>query len=93
MLPNAAVDFDAYPLCVPAVRNLEQIDFHPNVTFFVGENGAGKSTVLEALAMALGLSSEGGTRHARVETVGLGIAFARLVNRWATTRLRVFHLD
>ena len=69
-LPDAALDFDAYPLCIPAVRDLEQIDFHPNVTFFVGENGAGKSTVLEALAIALGFSSEGGTRHARVETVG-----------------------
>ncbi len=48
------IDFDSYPFNIPAVRDLEQIRFHPGVTFFVGENGAGKSTVLEALAVALG---------------------------------------
>jgi predicted ATPase len=68
-LPNTPAGFDSYPFDIPAVRDLERIAFHPNVTFFVGENGAGKSTVLEALAMALGFSAEGGTRNARVETV------------------------
>ena len=63
------MDFDQYPFHIPAVRDLEGLAFHPNVTFFVGENGAGKSTVLEALAVALGFSPEGGTRNARVETV------------------------
>lgn len=29
------------------------IDFHPKVTFFVGGNGSGKSTVLEVLALRL----------------------------------------
>lgn len=45
------------------------IDFHPNVTFFVGENGSGKSTVLEAIALALGFGPEGGTRSVRFQTV------------------------
>lgn len=67
--PDAALDFDRYPFSIAAVQQLEQIEFHPDVTFFVGENGSGKSTVLEALALSLGLSSEGGSRHARVETV------------------------
>jgi predicted ATPase len=59
------VDFDddEYPFCIPAVRNMYTICPHADVTFFVGENGAGKSTILEAIAVAMGLPSEGGTRN------------------------------
>lgn len=67
--PDAAPDYDAYPSSIPAVRELPSIDFHPNVTFFVGENGSGKSTVLEAIALALGFGPEGGTRSVRFQTV------------------------
>lgn len=66
---TAGIDAGAYPFSIPAVRALEGIAFHADVTFFVGENGSGKSTVLEAIAMALGFSPEGGTRSVRVETV------------------------
>jgi predicted ATPase len=66
--PDAAIDFDRYPFSIPAVRDMANIDFHPNVTFFVGENGSGKSTVLEALALALGFGSEGGTLNVRLQT-------------------------
>ena len=55
--------FDAYPFCLPAVRNLDVLPLHPKVTFIVGENGSGKSTLLEALAVALGLNAEGGSRN------------------------------
>lgn len=72
--PDAAPDFDAYPFSIPAVREIEKIDFHPDVTFFVGENGAGKSTVLEAIAMALGYSAEGGTRSVRLQTTGAAVS-------------------
>src|SRR5207249_1476987 len=37
--------------------------FHPKVTFLVGENGIGKSTLLEAVAVACGLNPEGGSRN------------------------------
>lgn len=40
---------------------------HP-VTFFVGENGTGKSTLLEAIAVAYGFNPEGGTRNFRFST-------------------------
>jgi predicted ATPase len=63
------LDFDVYPFNVAAVRELSNIDFHPNVTFFVGENGSGKSTVLEALAIALGFGAEGGTKNVQFRTV------------------------
>jgi predicted ATPase len=67
--PDAVLDFDAWPLTIPAVREIERIEFHPDVTFFVGENGSGKSTILEALAIALGFGPEGGTRNVRFSTV------------------------
>lgn len=67
--PDAEFDFDEYPFNIPAVRELDSIEFHPNVTFFVGENGSGKSTVLEAIAIALGFGPEGGTKNVQFRTV------------------------
>jgi predicted ATPase len=58
--PQAELDLENYPFTIPAVRELGELEPHPDVTFFVGENGAGKSTVLEAIAVALGLPAEGG---------------------------------
>lgn len=55
------VDVDDYPFTIPAVRYMDTIYPHADVTFFVGENGAGKSTILEAIAVASGLPSEGGS--------------------------------
>lgn len=43
-----------FPFSMPLVQSLERLDFSAPVTFFVGENGTGKSTVLEALAAAIG---------------------------------------
>jgi len=60
--PRADIDYDSYPFTIPAVRDMGVLEMHPDVTFFVGENGAGKSTVLEAIAVALGLPAEGGPR-------------------------------
>ena len=55
-------DANGYPFSLPAVRALESLDFAP-VTFFVGENGTGKSTLLEAIAVASGFNAEGGTKN------------------------------
>ena len=44
--------------------------FHPQVTFLVGENGTGKSTLLEALAVASGFPVEGGSKNVRIQTHG-----------------------
>ena len=52
-----------YPFGLPAVRHLDELVFHPKVTFLVGENGAGKSTLIEALAVAWGFNAEGGSRN------------------------------
>ena len=64
--PDAVVDLDSYPFTIPAIRDFVQMDFHRDVTFFVGENGSGKSTMLEALAVALGFGKDGGTRNVRI---------------------------
>lgn len=53
--------FSEYPFCLTAVRNLFELELHPKVTFIIGENGTGKSTILEAMAVAYGFNPEGGT--------------------------------
>ncbi|MDI9479687.1 MAG: AAA family ATPase [Bacillota bacterium] len=57
--------FSDYPFCLPAVKTLDILPLHPNVTFLVGENGTGKSTLLEAIAICWGFNPEGGTNNFR----------------------------
>lgn len=53
---------DEWPFTVPAIRQLAErgIRFDTPVTFLVGENGTGKSTLVEALAEAYGIDVRGG---------------------------------
>lgn len=53
--------YDHFPLNLPVIRYLDEIVFHPNITYIVGENGTGKSTLLEGIALSLGFNAEGGT--------------------------------
>jgi predicted ATPase len=57
-----------HPFDLPAIRHLGEREFTAPVTVFVGENGMGKSTLLEALAVAVGLNAEGGSRNLRFAT-------------------------
>jgi predicted ATPase len=43
-----------FPFTLRIVQSLKGIEFDSPVAFFVGENGSGKSTILEALACAVG---------------------------------------
>ncbi|MEO7398286.1 MAG: AAA family ATPase [Ilumatobacteraceae bacterium] len=63
---------DEWPMTIPAVEQLARdgLDLAPGVTFLVGENGSGKSTVVEAVAEALGLAPEGGSTGSRHATRG-----------------------
>jgi predicted ATPase len=59
-----------WPRTVPAVDQLlrDGLTLDQGVTFLVGENGSGKSTIVEAVAMLFGLSPEGGTRFGHHST-------------------------
>ena len=56
---RAGGDEGRFPFSVPAIRTLDGLDLARPVTFFVGENGSGKSTVLEAIAAAARLPTVG----------------------------------
>lgn len=57
------IDRGSYLRSIEALRGVESLQFEKAVTFFVGENGSGKSTFLEALAVAYGFNPEGGTKN------------------------------
>ena len=52
---------DSYLRDIAALRFAESIELDHAITFFVGENGTGKSTLLEGVAVACGFSAEGGS--------------------------------
>ena len=61
----------SYLNTLPMVKYLKEkggIALNSNVTFFVGENGTGKSTLLEAIAVAYGFNAEGGSRNFNFST-------------------------
>lgn len=66
---RAPINRHRWPATLAPIRQIlnSGLDFGP-ATIFVGENGAGKSTVVEALAAAFGLNPEGGTHAAMHQT-------------------------
>ncbi|MEO6783049.1 MAG: AAA family ATPase [Bradyrhizobium sp.] len=53
-------DPDAYPFCLPFLRNEFELSFDRAITIIVGENGTGKSTLLEGIAVYAGFDEAGG---------------------------------
>ena len=51
----------SYLRSIKTIAGIDRLAFHSPITFFVGENGTGKSTLLEAMAVAYGFNPEGGT--------------------------------
>lgn len=60
----------SYVNSLPFIRYLvgDSIHLTSPVTFFVGENGSGKSTMLEAIAVAYGFNPEGGSKNYNFST-------------------------
>lgn len=85
-LVSALVDDDAptdgYSFDLPAVRALDALQFDA-VTVLVGDNGTGKSTLVEAIAVAAGFNAEGGSRNLQFATFATHSELAdRLTLRW-----------
>lgn len=53
---------------IKSLQKMERLEFSKRVTFLVGENGTGKSTLIEALAVNLGFNPEGGTLNFNFST-------------------------
>jgi predicted ATPase len=84
---------ERFPFSVPAVRSLSELRFASPVTFFVGENGSGKSTVLEGIAAAAGLPAVGSDDLARDRTLDAQRQLARALRlSWSHRTHRGFFL-
>ena len=57
------IDNNKYPFNIKCLNNFEELKLDNSVTLFYGENGVGKSTLIEAIAIALGLNPEGGSNN------------------------------
>lgn len=68
IVSDNGLDQNVYPFNIPALKFLESLSFHPDVTFIIGENGSGKSTFIEAIALRLGFGFEGGTKNFHYKT-------------------------
>jgi len=58
-----------FPFSVPAIATLTELEMTTAVTLLVGENGSGKSTFLEALAIAANLPAVGSSHLAADPTL------------------------
>jgi predicted ATPase len=70
-LDESDVAPSGYPFTLPVVAGLRaagRLALDPAVTFLVGDNGTGKSTLIEAIAVAAGFNPEGGSNNFRFST-------------------------
>ena len=63
ILHGRVQDWNAYPFSLPAIKSLDELKLRARVCLFAGENGTGKSTLLEAIAAHYGFGREGGNRN------------------------------
>src|SRR5213075_1406848 len=94
--PSRIANREAYPFCLPLLRDDFELSFDKAITIIVGENGTGKSTLLEGIAVLAGFDEAGGAKgyrpvdHSRaIEGSGGGLAEAlraswlpKLSNGW-----------
>jgi len=58
--PSRMSDREAYPFCLPFLHDDFSLTFDRAITIIVGENGTGKSTLLEGIAALAGYDGAGG---------------------------------
>jgi predicted ATPase len=74
--PASISDRKAYPFCLPFLRDDFSLTFDRAVTIIVGENGTGKSTLLEGIAVLAGYDEAGG-----------GKGYATVDHSWALEKM------
>jgi predicted ATPase len=87
--PPSGIDPAAYPYCLPMFRSgVFELSFDKPVTIIAGENGVGKSTLLEGIAVLAGFDESGGgpgyraVDNSRALEVGGGTLAAALRGSW-----------
>jgi predicted ATPase len=63
--PARVADRSAYPFCLPFLGDEFELNFDRAFTIIVGENGTGKSTLLEGIAVLAGYDEAGGGKGYR----------------------------
>ena len=94
LLQSLRLDNSAgWPWTIPALNALHSLQFSAPVTIFCGENGTGKSTLLEAIARKSGRIALGRADAAHDETLSHLDSFCdHLQLRWHTQSARGFFL-
>jgi predicted ATPase len=79
--PSRIPDRAAYPYCLPFLADDFDLRFERAITIIVGENGTGKSTLLEGIAALAGYDEAGGGKGYRpvdhadaIEVTGGGLS-------------------
>ena len=63
--PSRIEDRTAYPFCLPFLLDDFELSFDRPITIIAGENGTGKSTLLEGIAVLAGYDEAGGGKGYR----------------------------
>ena len=85
---DAPFDRQAYPFCLPLFRSDFELSFDRPVTIIVGENGVGKSTLIEGIAVLAGFDEGGGgpgyraVDHSRAQEIGASALADALKASW-----------
>jgi len=85
---NLVTDSAAYPFCLPLFKENFEQSFENPITIIVGENGVGKSTLLEGIAALAGFDQAGGAKgympldHADAKEVSGASLAAALKASW-----------
>jgi predicted ATPase len=86
--PSRIADRKAYPFCLPFLGDDFELSFDRSITIIVGENGTGKSTLLEGIAVLAGYDEAGGGKgympvdHSRAMEVMGGTLSTALRASW-----------
>lgn len=67
-IKNISLDLNsqqAFPYNVPSIKNLAKLELESPVTFIIGDNGTGKSTLIETIACWLQLPHMDGNSYAK----------------------------